>query len=291
MPNNFLKTHYAQNFQKSNFNILRIEDLFRQENITNIINNHKVDFYTLLFFSDGKGKHSIDFTDYTYSKGTILSIRKDQIHKFYLNDKTKGYLLCFKEEFLNRYLNEVEVSKSIQMFNELLTSPKTQLNDKEFRSVIRLGFGIEQEYLSLNDKYSLQIIRSLVHILITLIYRIKSKGHNKVRLSKYLNEFIRFQNLLEQEFSNTKKVCDYASMLGFSTKKLNTVVNFVVNKPAKEFINDTVIIKIKRQLLHSNLSIKEIAFRVGFNDPTNFYKYFKKNTSYTPESYRKIYKI
>ena len=139
MPNNFLKTHYAQNFQKSNFNILRIEDLFRQENITNIINNHKVDFYTLLFFSDGKGKHSIDFTDYTYSKGTILSIRKDQIHKFYLNDKTKGYLLCFKEEFLNRYLNEVEVSKSIQMFNELLTSPKTQLNDKEFRSVIRLG--------------------------------------------------------------------------------------------------------------------------------------------------------
>ena len=123
MPNNFLKTHYAQNFQKSNFNILRIEDLFRQENITNIINNHKVDFYTLLFFSDGKGKHSIDFTDYTYSKGTILSIRKDQIHKFYLNDKTKGYLLCFKEEFLNRYLNEVEVSKSIQMFNELLTSP------------------------------------------------------------------------------------------------------------------------------------------------------------------------
>ena len=112
-----------------------------------------------------------------------------------------------------------------------------------------------------------------------------------MRLSKYLNEFIRFQNLLEQEFSNTKKVCDYASMLGFSTKKLNTVVNFVVNKPAKEFINDTVIIKIKRQLLHSNLSIKEIAFRVGFNDPTNFYKYFKKNTSYTPESYRKIYKI
>lgn len=291
MPKNFLKTHYAQNFQKSNFNILRIEELFKEENSAQITNNHKVDFYTLLFISDGDGKHSIDFTNYSYSKGTILSIRKDQIHKFYLNDKTKGYLLCFKEEFLNSYLNEIEVSKSIQMFNELLTSPKTQLDEIELRSVIRLVFGIEQEALSLNDKYSLQIIRSLVHILITLIYRIKSKGHNPVSLSKHLKEFIRFQNLLEQEFAKTKKVSDYASLLGFSTKKLNTVVNFVVDKPAKEFINDTVVIKIKRQLLHSNLSIKEIAFKVGFNDPTNLYKYFKKNTSYTPETYRKTFKV
>ena len=69
------------------------------------------------------------------------------------------------------------------------------------------------------------------------------------------------------------------------------LLGFNKENSSKEFINDTVIIKIKRQLLHSNLSIKEIAFRVGFNDPTNFYKYFKKNTSYTPESYRKIYKI
>ena len=111
-----------------------------------------------------------------------------------------------------------------------------------------------------------------------------------MQLSNYLKEFIRFQNLLEQEYATTKKVFDYANKLGYSTKKLNTVVNFVANKPAKEFINDTVVIKIKRQLLHSDYSIKEIAFKVGFNDPTNLYKYFKKYTNSTPEAFRKIHK-
>ncbi|MDD7915504.1 AraC family transcriptional regulator [Polaribacter ponticola] len=290
MPKNSLITHYAKNFQKSNFNILKIEDLFKQPNSEEITSNHKVDFYTLLFISEGDGIHSIDFTDYDYSKGSIMSIRKDQIHKFYINNNTKGYLLCFKEEFLNRYLNEVEVAKSIQMFNELLTSPKTQLRDQDFAGVVNLVAAIENEIFTIKDKYSLQIIRSLIHLLITLIYRIKAEGHSKVQLSNYLKEFIRFQNLLEQEYATTKKVFDYANKLGYSTKKLNTVVNFVANKPAKEFINDTVVIKIKRQLLHSDYSIKEIAFKVGFNDPTNLYKYFKKYTNSTPEAFRKIHK-
>lgn len=291
MAKNSLKTHYAKSFQKSNFNILKIEDLFQQENIDAITNNHKVDFYTLLFISEGEGKHSIDFTDFNYSKGTILSVRKDQIHKFYLNSHVKGYLLCFKEEFLNRYLNEVEVAKAIQMFNELLTSPKTQLREQDYKGVVDLVAAIESEILYIKDKYSLQIIRSLIHLLITLIYRIKAQGHKKVELDKYVKEFIRFQNLLEKDYAKTKKVFDYANELGFSTKKLNTIVKFITNKPAKEFIDDTVIVKVKRLLLHSNDSVKEIAFKVGFNDPTNLYKYFKKHAYSTPEEFRKEYKL
>ncbi|WP_438977853.1 helix-turn-helix domain-containing protein [Polaribacter sp.] len=43
-------------------------------------------------------------------------------------------------------------------------------------------------------------------------------------------------------------------------------------------------------MLHSSLSVKEIAYKLGFKDPTIFFKYFKKNTSFTPESYKKRYK-
>lgn len=291
MPNILLKTHYAQNFQKSNFNIFRLENLFDNENYEAVTKNHKVGFYTLIFITEGSGKHSIDFNDFTYSKGTILSIRKDQLQKFYFNNKAKGYLLCFKEEFLNRYLNEEEVGNSIQMFNHLLTSPKTQLRDQDFVGVYQLAIGVENEHFIISDKYSLKMIRSLIHILITLIYRIKSEGHNKVRLNKYVKEFIRFQNILEQDYNKTKKVFDYADKLGYSTKKLNTIVKFITDKPAKEFIDDTVVVKVKSLLLHSNSSVKEIAYKVGFNDSTNFYKYFKKFTNFTPEEFRKNYKI
>lgn len=287
MSKNTVKTHNFQKLQKSNFDIVSFKDLIRFESEETLTKNHKVNFYALFFIKEGRGKHSIDFTDYEYSKGTILAIRKDQMHKFYLDDETEGFLLCFKEEFLNSYLNEIEVANAIQMFNELLISPKTQLLEEDFDGIFRLIKGIEKEVLIINDIYSFKLIRSLLHILITLIYRLKSKGYNLAQQSKYLKDFIKFQNLLEEDYSKTKKVFDYASKLGFSTKKLNTVVKFIANKPAKEFIDDTVIIKVKRLLLQYNLSIKEIAFKVGFKDPTNLHKYFKKHTKLTPEEFRK----
>lgn len=286
-----LKTNYALKLREKNFYILKIEDLLKQDNVDAILKNHKVNFYTLMFFTSNKGKHAIDFKDFACDKGTILSIRKDQIHKFYLNYETTGFLLFFKEEFLNRYLNEDEVAKSIQMFNEMLTSPKTQLNNEDFIGVVSLVAAIEKEVFQVKDKYSMQIIRSLIYLLITLIHRVKSRGYRKVQLDKYLKEFIKFQNLIEQDYYKTKKVFDYANKLGYSTKKLNSIVQFVVNKPAKDFIDDTLIVKIKGQLLHSNLSIKEIAFKVGFKDSSNLFKYFKKHTNYTPEVYRKKYKV
>jgi AraC-like DNA-binding protein len=291
MATQYPEVNYKFKLPISNFKILKIQDLFQSTKRDSFTIHHKVNFYTLIFITNDIGRHSIDYKDFYYNKGTILAIRKDQIHRFYINKNVRGYLVLFKEEFLNSYLNEGEVSRIIQMFNELLTSPKTQFKEDEFNEISQLLNSIEKEFLSISDDYSLKIIRSQLHILITLIHRIKSKGHNKVQLSRYLKEFIRFQDLLEKNYSKSKKVNYYAEKLGFSTKKLNIVVKYITNKPAKSFIDDVIIIKAKRYLLHSNLSIKEIAYKLGFKDPTNLYKYFKKHTTLTPESYRKRYSV
>lgn len=284
-----LFSNYELEFQVSNFKIAKIEDFFNTVDKDVLEINHKMDFYTIMVITDDMGRHSIGYKDFYYSKGTVLSIRKDQFNKFHVNNEVKGYLLFFKEEFLNRYLHEQEIVGTIQLFNELLTSPKTHFEPYDFDDILELVYKIENEFFSIQDEYSLKIIRSLLHILITKIHRIKSNGLNKVQLSNYLNEFIKFQNLVEKKYKDSKKVKYYADELGFSTKKLNTITNFVTGKNAKLFIDDVVIIKAKKDLLHSNLSIKEIAYKVGFKDPANFYKYYRKHTGFTPESYRKRY--
>ncbi|MHB0755706.1 AraC family transcriptional regulator [Polaribacter sp. M15] len=291
MNNSYPKVNYDFKFQTSTFKILKIEDLFMSENSDVFVRNHKVNFYTIMVITNDVGRHSIDYKDFYYSKGTVLAIRKDQIHRFYSNKNVKGYLLLFKEEFLNSYLNEHQVAMTIQMFNEWIISPKTQLNTTEYVKFLQLLIQIEKEFTNISDDYSLKIIRSQLHVLITLIHRAKSKGYNKVQLSGYLKEFIKFQSLLEKNYSNSKKVHFYADKLGFSSKKLNIVVKFIANKSAKVFIDDLVIIKAKKYLLHSNLSIKEVSYKIGFKDPANLCKYFKKHTQFTPEAYRKRYKV
>lgn len=283
-------TDYSNNFQLSNFKILKLEDFFENACVDEITKNHKVNFYTIILVTNDIGRHTIDYKDFYFSQGTIITVRKNQTHKYHINNRLKGYVLFFNEEFLNNYLNELEISSTLQMFNELLTSPKTQLKGSDYDYILNLVENLLDEYQNQSDSYSIKITRSLLHILISQIHRYKSKGYDKVLLTNYLNEFIKFQNLLEENYKDSKKVSFYSNELGFSTKKLNTITKYVANKNAKVFIDDVVIIKSKRDLLHSDMSIKQIAYKLGFKEPTNFFKYFRKHTGFTPESFKKRYK-
>ena len=272
---------------RSDFDLLQLENLFRRKDLDHSLEElHVVDFYMLIFIWEGKGMHKIDFTDYPCKKGTLFTIRKDQIHRFYKNDQIQGTLLLFKEEFIISYLEKLEAQKTLQLFNELLGDPKLQLGETEFEEIAAHIERIKQEYQRINDAYSLGIIRSELHILVTKLYRIKSQDDQLIPEKKYLSDFIRFQNLVEKQVKRTTRVKEYAQMLGVSTKTLNAISKSIVNKTAKEFIDEICIKQIKRLLINTSLSIKEIAYDTGFEETTNFYKYFKRRVDMTPEQFR-----
>jgi len=281
--------HIAFNNQqnpKIAFDLLRIEELRQRDNLDhNPCNLHLVEFYLIVVLEGGQGLHTIDFTDYNCRQGSILTIRKDQLHKF-SRSNLKGYLLLFTDEFLTHYLDKLEVLKTLQLFNELLGHPIIQLEVDELAEISALIQRIAKEYNNLNDPYSVEIIRSELHILITKLYRIKSSKKLIVVTKQYLNEFVTFQNLVEQHVRTTIRVKDYARMMNCSTKTLNNISKSIINKTAKEFIDEISLKQIKRLLINTNHSIKEIAFSSGFEEATNFYKYFKRLTQITPEQFR-----
>ena len=278
-----------QNRQNPNaeFDIIHLEGLFQRQSMNHSpLQLHLVEFYIIILVEKGQGSHTIDFTEYPYQKGSIITIRKDQIHKFNQSDSAKGTLLLFTDEFLVSYLEELEALKALQLFNELLGSPKIQLSTSQFDEVIQLIHRLKTEYFQVNDDYSLGIIRSELHILIAKLYRIKSQNNQIISQRKYLSEFIHLQNLVEKNAHKYTQVKAYAAMMGVSTKTLNAITRSIVNKSAKEFVDDICTQQIKRLLINTELSVKEIAYESGFDEPTNFYKYFKRQTQLTPEQFR-----
>lgn len=272
---------------KAAFDVVSLEELLARRDLEHSpYQLHVVEFYIILLIEEGKGTHTIDFTDYKYEQGTLITIRKDQIHKFYTSTIGKGTLLLFTDDFLVSYLEKLEALKSLQLFNEFLSVPKIQLSKTELLEISNLLERIKKEYAAVHDEYSLGIIRSELHILLAKLYRIKSDKHLITSNRKYLSEFIDFQNLVEKHANSYKKVKDYAKMIGVSSKTLNTITKNIVNKTAKEFIDDICTKQIKRLLINTQLSIKEIAFASGFEESTNFYKYFKRQTKLTPEQFR-----
>jgi len=278
-------------FQNSNnpnakFDIVSLEPLLNRTNLDhNPCEIHLVEFYIIIFIEGGKGFHTVDFTDYPCQSGSILTIRKDQLHKF-VKTNLKGTLLLFTDEFLEHYLEKLEAIKTLQLFNELLGNPIIQLEGNEIAEIAASIQRIHQEYFTYNDLYSLEIIRSELHILITKLYRIKANKKQVIQKKQYLNEFVELQNLIEQNAHKTIKVKDYAQMMHVSTKTLNNISKSIINKTAKEFIDEICIKQIKRLLINTSNTVKEIAFDTGFEETTNFYKYFKRHTQTTPEQFR-----
>jgi len=272
---------------KSAFEIITLADLYKRKyEDHNPEQLHKVDFYIILFITEGKGLHTIDFTKHQLSKGSVLTIRKNQIHKFHQKNNLNGFLLLFTDEFLVSYLEKLESQKAMRLFNELLGNPKIKLKSPLFEKVVSNIYRINSEYVKNMDEYALGIIRSELHILITTLFRIKSTIKKSSNEKKYLDQFIHLQELVEKEVQKTTRVSDYSKMIGVSTKTLNSICKNTIHKSAKEFIDEIATKQIKRLLINTSLSIKEIAYQSGFEETTNFFKYFKRQTGQTPEQFR-----
>ena len=273
----------------SYFDIVKIEELLQRGLDHDIHKNHLVKFYIIFFVYEGQGFHTIDFADYKYKEGTVLLIRKNQIHKFFRSLNVKGYLLVFTEEFIISHLNRTEALRSMQLFNDSLSFPKIEFNNREefsdFKTLIK---HMESEYYTM-DGFSKGITRSVLHIVITKLFRIKSKAGHFVTEKKYMPQFLTFQKLVEDDCFKSKKVKYYANKMGVTSKTLNNIVNDVINITPKSFIDERTIMHIKRLLISTDYSIKEIAYTAGFSDPTNFFKYFKKYTGISPEAFRKAH--
>lgn len=286
MKQKFNEISFDKSTGQFQFDCVSYEDILKKTPTDhNQFKFHKVSFYALLLITENECKHNVNFKDYQLKKGTIITLRKDNIHKFY-KSKAKGLLLVFTENFIVNHSNKIEVSKILLLFNELLGTPQIQLNQAEYKEIMTLIGLIQKEYEEVNDNHSSNIIRKFVQILVIKLYRIKSKDNTIFTNSRYLSMFLVFQELVEKQCFDHKKVSFYAKSMGFSTKTLNNVTQSIIRKTAKSVINDIVIIQTKRLIINSQDSLTEISYQVGFDEPTNFFKYFAKYTGASPSQFR-----
>ncbi len=247
--------------------------------------HHKLSFYVLSLFVRNSGKYNVNFQDYTVNKGTVFTLREGAVHRFYEND-LEAYFLVFTEEFLTKDLSKSESSKVLLLFNELLASPKMQLSTTAYEEALNLTKVIEKEYFLVNDEHSSFVIRNCLLALFTMLLRTKLRENNFFNENKYLNRFLEFQMLVERYCFENRKVQFYAKKMGVSSKTLNTVTQNILHRPAKQFINDTLISLIKRRIISSPKSLTDISYEVGFDEPTNFFKYFAKYAGITAQRFR-----
>lgn len=250
---------------------------------------HRLHFYAILFIREGEGDHFIDFKKYQYTPRSIIFIAKDQVHAFEKNMEREASFMLFTQNFLERSSAGSNLMQQLSLYNYSLNHPILKLGDENFELLSNLVSRIETEYHASNDFATEEIIQSALKIFLLTADRIRKKTISEQPKLAYRDEFLQFQKLLKKHLLETRRVNFYADQMLISAKKLNMVTKEIVHLPTKTYINEMLILEIKRFLMNTALSVKEIAYKTGFEEPTNFVKFFKKYACQTPAEFRKSF--
>lgn len=285
IPNIQYKSRYAN---IEGIEIITLEDLIsRKKDLEHFPEKpHQLDFYMLVFYTEGETEHLVDFVWHKVKKNSVFYLSKGQINAFKFTEEVKGYVVLFTEEYFKKHLYDIPNDTVIRLFTSHLFSPKIQIPDtSNVISYITLLFN--EFYLS-NEYYNKEnIISSLYTIIFSKIEELKKNQTHYLKESDKLIQFLDFQIILKEGYRISRNADYYAGKMNITYKHLNIVCKEVINTTAKQFIDDFVILEAKRNLINSNIKSTELAYLFGFEEPTNFTKYFKKHTGLTPNTFKK----
>ncbi|TPD67057.1 helix-turn-helix domain-containing protein [Flavobacterium microcysteis] len=240
---------------------------------------HKHDFFSIVLFEKGEGKHTIDSIEYEIENSQVHLLFPGQLHKWDIKSGTIGYQLMAERTFFEQFAPYFRFS-----ITEYQNHPVFRLADATFNSLLYEFKAVKEELQKTDAQNHIIYLRAAIIASIVsseaeqLLSTLKAYESNP-RLAK-------FNTLVDQFFKEQKQVTFYANELHVSANYLNTLCRKHLKTSATQLIQQRISTESKRLLSNTNLSIKEIAFELGFADHAYFSNFFKSQTGMTPSAFR-----
>tara|TARA_R110002153_G_scaffold171645_1_gene324518 strand:+ start:206 stop:1084 length:879 start_codon:yes stop_codon:yes gene_type:complete len=255
-----------------------------------IINKpHSHNFYLCVLFTEGTGRHEIDFNSYSINPGKIFFLKPGQTHFWKFETRPQGFIFFHSQEFYELKFLEHKLH-SFPFFYSNQNPPVLELAPKKLHELNLKFQEAYTEYLQSNHLRELKIVNSLNNIYIELA-RTYTVDINLEKLNSpnYSSTLEALENLINAHFYSQKFPKFYADKLNITTKHLNRVVNKTLNKTTSQLISERIILEAKRLIVHSQDNLANIAYTLEFSDYAYFSRFFKLKTGMTPLDFRKKY--
>ncbi|MEL6656708.1 MAG: helix-turn-helix transcriptional regulator [Bacteroidota bacterium] len=247
---------------------------------------HRHDYYTVLLIGKASGEHLIDYQSFPFQPQEVHFVGPGQVHQVAATAKPTGWVFTFSRDFLVENNIPESFITNINLFRTFGHSPPLALDQATFDRLFSI---IQQmhECLPLNLTYRNRALGALLQLF--LIHCNNSAAVDPSQLDEdnsgvcILRDF---KHLVDDHYAKWHKVNEYAAEIHLSPKYLSQTVKQFTGKSAKEFIQDRLVLEAKRLLLHTELSVKEIAYRIGFEEPLHFSGFFKKKAGISPSHFR-----
>ena len=243
---------------------------------------HKHDFYLILYITKGGGVHSIDFTDYPVNPGSIFLMTPGQVHSWKLAKGTNGFILFFTRAFYQMQMSENNLM-DFPFYHSLHASPLIKLKKD---AVIDFIFSQLLSEYATSERPDARLLRTYLDLLLLTLGR-QTPDQNETKSHGSSYKLRKLEQLIEENFKTLKQPAEYGDLMNLSPTYLNNVCKSNLGKTLTQLIQERILLEAKRLFAYSDLTVNEVSGRLNFNDVSYFVRFFRKNSGFTPEAFRK----
>ncbi len=244
---------------------------------------HRSTTHECILLIEGTIKRSLGLDSFEVNKNSVFFLPANQITTIdYISENAKGFYCHFDasvliKKFINLHLiNEFEFLRNV-------SNPVIRIDKKTVANLTQLFNRIVEENQKGNNE---DLIQSY---LFTILLEIKQ--HYQTETSKSISPTIyltdKFRELITANYKTNQSVADYAAILNVSPNHLTKSVKTVTGKSSRQWIDELIVLEAKVLLYQSCLTISEVSYGLGIEDPSYFGRMFKKYTGLTPTDFRR----
>ena len=253
---------------------------------TEIHKPRRIRKYVLIWCSKGVLTVMVDEKELHVKKHEVLTITSGQYHYIKERKNVDGFILEFTLDFFCKDDNDIELIFQNGLFchfdlNKVIAVP----NHLVIQSQLEL---IQQELQSQPYQYFITI-HSRIELILVEINRAKLERGDEIWKPDAL--FLKFLELIRANFKHNYSLTQIAQMLNTTEAKLNEQSKLHTGRTAQNVMYGLIASEAKRLLTYQNLSVKEVAYELGFNDPFYFSNFFKKYTQLSPKLYQQKFAL
>jgi AraC-like DNA-binding protein len=239
----------------------------------------RVDFHMLLHVTRGTCMHMVDFESLPCRRGSLLVLGPGQIQRFDTKSIAwEGWMAIWRPEFLQGRATTTARGE-LEVFHQLADlAVYRELSGSEQAAMTE---GLNRMAADARRRGNTAALQSLLpHQLQALLVRlhlIQAKSESTATApAVLLQRFKRYRLAVEQKLHHLHRVADYAKLIGCSQKSLQRATLAVVGVSAKTFLSQRILLEAKRVLVHTGESVTVVAEKFGFDEATNFVKFFRR---------------
>lgn len=268
------------NQNNQDFHINKLEDISDKSNFH--VLPHRKTVHDFIFLKKGTSKRSKGLNKYEFGPSSLFFLPAHQITQHEkMSEDAEGFYMHFDEKIFD-YLPKNYLREQFPYF-KIQSDPIIQLTENTLNNIEFILNRLLEIYKDekTNNK-------NLVSYNLLVIFE-ELKKEIPLQSKKTKNSFSeiteKYKNALGQHIYKYQNISDYADLLNITPNYLNKCVKTCTDKTAQDLLKEMLILEAKTLLKYSDLHISEIAIKLCDQNPSNFARFFKKQTGMTPMEY------